>query len=335
LQRRGVEQTLASFVHNRAAEETATPDVLGSWHYGRYLTIVLLVPTLVFVLTFPVGASEGFLGISRRTLWHATHYRFILPPQQNCDVVIAGDSSGMIGVDPHALQARTGWKTCNIALPYIGTALAGTRVLDAYLAHNRPPLFIVFHLSDNHLHSPILKEDNGIVDGWLMVDEHFPLSERLRIFAKHPLDTLRFVTAVWKEFLVTKRILRPDWTRGSYRADMESQIANRGWMAEEGTTPDVVCGWQAPELYTERSYLDSLTAQYTRGGTRGVIWANPARDCDDRIAQYRENARALGLLPTSVYPHALFFDAFHLNAEGAARNAIELGNYLESLQRRH
>jgi hypothetical protein len=140
---------------------------------------------------------------------------------------------------------------------------------------------------------------------------------------------------VWKEFLATRQILRPDWTRGAYRADMQLQIANRGWMAEAGTTPDVVCGWQARELHTERSYLDSLTARYTRGGTRGVIWANPARDCDDHIAQYRENASALGLLPTSVYPRALFFDAFHLNAEGAARNAIELGNYLESLQRRH
>lgn len=279
-----------------------------------------------------MAASEAFLRISRRPLWHAAHYRFILPPQQNCDVVIAGDSSGMIGVDPYALEASTGWKTCNIGLPYDGTALATTRVLDAYLAHNKPPRFIVFHLSENHLHAPILNEDNGIVDGWLMVDEHFPLREKLSIFATHPLDTLRFTTAIWKEFLSTKLLLRPDWTENSYRKDMEAQFADRGWMAEPGTTPDVVCGWQASNIYVERSYLDSLTARYTRGATRTVIWPNPARDCDEHIRQYQENAAALGLPSTRVYSRSLFFDAFHLNTEGAARNAQELGRYLRSLE---
>jgi hypothetical protein len=241
----------------------------------------------------------------------------------------------MIGVDPHALEARTGWKTCNIGLPYIGTALAGTRVLDAYLAQNRLPRFIVFHLSGSHLHAPILDEDNGIIDGWLMVDEHFPPGEKLRIFARHPLDTLRFVAAVWKEFLATKPILRPDWTGGAYRTDIGRQIADRGWMPQQGTTREVVCAWQVSKLQTDRSWLDSLTARYTRAGTRAIIWTNPARDCDDRIAQYQKNARALGLVPTAVYSRTLFADAFHLNTAGAARNATELADYLKSLPPRH
>jgi hypothetical protein len=310
-------------------------DPPGQWHYGRYLAIVLLLPLLAFLVTFPLAASQSFLRISRRTLWHATQYRFILPPQQNCDFVIAGDSSGMIGLDPNVIEARTGWKACNLALPYDNTALAGTRVLDRYLANNKPPRFIVFHFSDNHLRRPILDEDNGIVDGWLMVDEHFPLGEKLRLFAAHPLNTLRFVTAVWKEFMATTPILRPDWSGGAYLRDMKEQIVDRGWLMEQGTTQDVVCGWQAPKVRIERSYLDSLTAQYTRGGTRAVIWANPARDCDVHISQYRENAKALGLPPTAVYDRALFVDAFHLNTEGAARNATELANYLESLQGSH
>ena len=321
---------LASPVH--AEPPTDTPASTGQWHYGRYLALVLLLPLLAFLLTFPLAASQAFLRISRRTLWHAADYRFMQPAQQNCDVVIVGDSSGMIGVDPHALEARTGWKTCNIALPYDNTALAGTRVLDAYLAHNRPPRFIVFHLSDNHLHRPSLNESNGIIDGWLMVDEHFPFEEKLRVFVAHPLNTLRFVTAVWKEFLATQPILRPDWSGNAYRRDMEQQSVQRGWMAEAGTTRDVVCGWQAPELSIEPSYLAWQTAKYTRDGTRAVIWANPARDCDIRIPQYRQNARILSLPPTAVYDRSLFFDAFHLNTRGAARNAMELANYLLSLQ---
>ncbi|HEY3990253.1 MAG TPA: hypothetical protein VGM02_13205 [Acidobacteriaceae bacterium] len=327
---------MPSSVHDGRPAETSSPaDARPAWHFGRYLLIVLLLTVLVVLLTFPLAASHTFLRISRRRLWHAAEYRFQQPPHQDCDVIIAGDSSGLIGVDPNVLQAGTGWKTCNIALPYDNTALAGTRVLDAWLANNHPPRFIVFHLSDNHLHRPIVNEDNGVIDGWLMVDENFPAGEKLRIFVSHPLNTLRFVTAVWKEFLTTKPILRPDWTGGTYRYDMQEQAAQRGWMPERGTFADVVCNWQASDLYIEPAYLIATTAKYTRDGTRAVIWPSPVRDCDARIAQYRKNAQTLDLPQVAVYNRALFFDAFHLNTEGAARNATALASYLLSLEAKH
>jgi hypothetical protein len=314
------------------AEESELPSA-ASHPFRRYLAILLLLPAVVLLLTLPFAASQTFLRISRRPLWHATQYRYILPPQQNCEVVIAGDSSGMIGVDPQVLEARTGWKTCNLALPYVATAVAGTRVLDAYLAHNRPPRFIVFHLSGNHLRHPQIDEDNGIVDAWLMADEHFPAGEAGQLFLTHPRDTLRFVAAVWKEFLATQPILRPDWSGATYRRDMQEQAEERGWMPQRGTTPGVVCGWQASAIHIERSYLDGLAARYSRGATQLVVWANPARDCDQHIAEYRQNAAALGLAPAQVYDRALFFDAFHLNTEGAAQNAAALANSLQSLKR--
>ncbi len=309
---------------------SSQPPGSASPRYGSYLAVLLLIPVLALLLTFPFAASQAFLRISRRPLWHATHYRYIMPPDQDCDVVIAGDSSGMIGVDPHALESRTGWKTCNMALPYVGTAVAGTRVLDGYLAHNRPPRFIVFHLSGNHLRRPRIDEDNGIVDAWLMADEHFAAGEAARLFVTHPRNTLRFASAVWKEFLATQQILRPDWSGAIYRRDMQEQAQERGWMPEHGTTADVVCGWQAAAIYTERGYLDALEAHYTRGQTQAVVWANPARDCDQHIAEYRQNAATHGLAPAQVYDRSLFFDAFHLNTDGAARNATALAAYLES-----
>lgn len=322
---------MATSVHREQAVSASAGEGQGSWHFGRYLALVLLLPLLVFLLTFPLAASQTFLHISRRSLWHATQYRFLLPPQQNCDVVIVGDSTAMIGVDPDALEARTGWRTCNLALPYDNSAIAGTRVLDTYLRRNRAPRFIVFHLSDNHLYRPILNEDNGIIDAWLMADEDFPVGEKLRLFVSHPLHTLRFITSIWKGFLTAKPILRPDWSGGIYRRDMAEQVAERGWMRESGTTPDVVCGWQATEISTDSVYLRAITAKYTHAGTRAVIWASPVRDCDVHIPEYRKDAEEIGLPPTKVYDRALFFDAFHLNTQGAARNATDLANYLLSL----
>jgi hypothetical protein len=319
---------------NAAASNAANTAPGQTPHFHRYLAIVLLLPLVAFLLTFPLAASQSYLRISRRQLWHATHYRFLQAAQQNCDVVIAGDSSGMIGVDPHVIQALTGWTTCNLGLPYVGTALAGTRVLDDFLTHNRPPRFIVFHLSNNHLRRPALDEDNGIVDGWLMVDEHFPFTEKLRIFASHPLNTMRFVSAVWKGLLTTKPILRPDWSGATEREDMARQQAEHGWMPQPGTAAEVVCGWQDRDIHADRGYLDTLIQRYSRGPTHAVIWTNPIRDCDAHISDYRRNAQQLGLRPTEVYDRNLFTDAFHLNTDGAARNAEQLTTYLLSLSNR-
>ena len=296
--------------------------------YGRYLAILLVLPLVGLLITLPIGASKAFLRISRRELWHATHYRFVQPPNQDCDVLIAGDSSGMIGLDPHALQSRTGWRTCNLGLPYVPTAIAGTRVLDAYLSHNRAPRFIVFHLAATHLRAPVMDEENGIVDAWLMADQEFPTAEAARLFVTHPLSTLRFASAVWKEFLATKAVLRPDWTGATYERDMREQAAERGWMKQVGTKPDVVCAWQAPQVNIDRAYLDRLIRRYSNADTTAVVWTNPVRDCDVHIADYRRDAAALGLPPLMVYDRTLFVDAYHLNTVGAAMNASALADYL-------
>ena len=301
--------------------------------YGRYLAVVLLLPLIVLLLTFPLARSQAFLRISRRQLWHATHYRYIAPPHQDCDVVIAGDSSGMFGVDPRAIEARTGWKTCNIALPYVATAVAGTRVLDDYLAQNRPPRFIVFHLSPTHLRPPEMDEENGIIDAWVMAAQEFPAAEAARLFVAHPLSTLRFASAIWKEFLTTKQVLRPDWTGQTFDRDMHAQEEERGWMKQLGTTPKVVCDWQPAKVRNDRRYLDALTTRYSNANTTAVVWTSPVRDCDAHIAEYQRQAAALGLPPVLVYDRTLFVDAYHLNTVGAAKNATSLADYLESRRR--
>lgn len=291
--------------------------------YGVYLLIVLALPLAGLLLAFPIARSQRFLEVSRRQLWHATDYRFT-GEMRDCEVVIVGDSSGMIGVDPQVVEARTGWKTCNLAVPYMVTAVAGTSILDRYLAQNPPPRFIVFHFSSTHLRAPALDEQNGVIDAWLAADERFTPGRALSLFVRHPQDSLYFAAELWQQFLSTNRLLRPDWSGQTYTRDLSAQRAHRGWLAQPGTAWDVVCGWQAPSITVDRSYLDGLIARYTMGGTQVMIWENPSRACDTHIEQYRADDRALGLPPAQVYPIHQFADAFHLNTVGAARNSEAL-----------
>jgi hypothetical protein len=291
--------------------------------YGIYLLVVLLLPLACLLLAFPIARSQRFLEVSRRQLWHATDYRY-MDEMRDCEVVIAGDSSGMIGVDPRVIEARTGWKTCNLAVPYMVTAVAGTSILDHYLAHNPAPRFIVFHFSSTHLRAPALDEENGVIDAWLAADERFTPEQALALFLRHPKSSLYFAAELWRQFLSTNRLLRPDWSGQTYARDLAEQRAQHGWMPQPGTAWDVVCGWQAPSVEVDRRYLDELIARYTKGGTQVLIWENPSRACDTHIERYRADDRAIGLPPPQVYPVGQFSDAFHLNTVGAARNSEAL-----------
>jgi hypothetical protein len=304
--------------------------------YGIYLLIVLALPLACLLLAFPIARTHRFLEVSRRPLWHATEYRFT-GAARDCDVVIFGDSSGMIGVDPAVVEARTGWKTCNLAVPYMVTAVAGTALLDDYLASNRPPRFIVFHLSGTHLRAPEMDELSGVVDAWLTADEHFTPVQMLRLFLRHPADSVYFASELWQQFLSANKLRRPDWTGETYARDMAQQEKDHGWLPQRGTAWEVVCGWQAPTPQFDRRYFDTLIARYskasTQGGTQVVIWANPSRACDVHSEEYRAGARAIGIAPPPVYPNGQFADAFHLNTVGAARNSEALADTMLRMSR--
>ncbi len=291
--------------------------------YAAYLLVLLVLPLACLLLAFPAAHTRFYLKIARRPLWHATDYRFS-GDMHGCDVVIAGDSSGMLGVDTRVIEARTGWKTCDFALPYMVTSVFGTSLLDQYLAHNKAPRFIVFHFSGTHLRPPQMDEPNGTVDAWLAADEHMPLRQALPLFLRHPRKSLVFAVELWHEFLSTNKLLRPDWSRQAYEHDTAQQRALNGWMAQVGTAWEVVCGWQPPAVPYDRQYIQGLISRYSTAETQVIIWENPSRVCDTHIQQYHASERAVGIPQSAVYPINDFTDAFHLNVDGAARNSEAL-----------
>ena len=69
----------------------------------------------------------------------------------DCQVVVSGDSSAMVGVDPGLIRRRTGLNTCNIGEFEGMTILNGTMVVDRYLAQNAKPRFLVFRYTPEDL----------------------------------------------------------------------------------------------------------------------------------------------------------------------------------------
>ncbi len=302
--------------------------------HGMYLAIVLLLPLALFLAAFPIARSDYFLHTSRRMLWHAMAYHMALAPGTNCDVVIFGDSTGLTGLDPRIIEADTGLQTCNLGLPYMAVSATGTRVLDHYLAENRPPQFIVFANHITHLRAPALDELDGVIDGWWFVDRTFPPLQAAKFFLAHPHYSFLFAAEVWQRFTSFKETLRPDFSERTYRKDMSILRANRGFFENDfRETADQICHPLFAMPVYDRGYLEGLKSRYATAQTQVIAYVSPVAGCDARLSDYMDVAHNVGVAPPLVLPANGFADDRHLDWQGTRENSKTLAQELLSSKR--
>jgi hypothetical protein len=299
-----------------------------------YLLIVLLLPILVIAGTFPLARTNWFLHSSSRLLWHAMAQHMDTLPGQNCQVVIFGDSSGMVEVDPDTIQRETGWKTCNIAMPYMVLSATGNLVLDQYLKSNTPPKFIVFSAHAAHLRAPGLDEDGGVIDAWWFVDRYLPPLQAAKFLLRHPRFSFYFAVQVIQDMVAVTQRIRPDFSGRTYRADMLELNRHHGWAQFGGHLGrEATCRNDFALLSPDESYIQSLH-RYDSGRTQVVFYVAPLPDCDPRGAAFGKELRALGWNAPLLLPWTEFSDDRHLDPQGAEVNSRNLAHELLILSHR-
>jgi hypothetical protein len=301
--------------------------------YGRYLLVVLLVPLLALLSAFLLARTDLYLRINPSLLWHGMAEHMDDMAGQNCDVVIYGDSTGMLGLIPSVIQRQTGWKTCNLALAYMAVSATGDLTLRHYLSENRPPKFIVFAIQVAHMRAPALDEDGGAVDAWWFADRYLPPMAAMALFLRHPDFSFLFAARFWQSFTNSAPGYALDYSQRTYRSDLALVRAENGFapflirksLAEICHPAFIV---DAPDP----AYLRSLH-RYERNGTRVLVYLAPVPDCETRAAQFAALARSAGLQPPAVLPAQDFGDPRHLRPEAAVLNSEILARELLALNR--
>lgn len=306
--------------------QAATPRRPRKLQFGLYLLVVLLLPLVVFLSIFVVARTDLFIRTSRRQFWHAMEYQFADRPQP-CDVLIFGDSTGLMGVDPRIIQARTGLSSCNIAIPYLGLATTGNLTLDHYLAHHPPPRFLVIELHPSHLRPPTLDDESGIIDGFLLADRKLPPLAAANFFLHHPKDSFYFAAQLWKELIGFTPSTSPDMSEQSYRTDIARMAAQDGFYASDHPGGNTDCFYQFHAPTFSRSYLQSF-GKYAAHGTQVLFWPSPVRHCDVHLLDYRVGAHFLGLPEPLLLDDPAFSDAQHLSSIGVQLNSEALADEL-------
>lgn len=294
--------------------------------FGLYLVIVLLIPLLAFLSIFAVARTDFFIRTSKRQFWHAMEYQFADRPG-SCDVLIFGDSTALMGVDPRIIQARTGLTSCNIAIPYMGLSTTGNLTLEHYLAHHPAPRFLVIEVHPSHLRPPALDDESGIIDGFLLADRKLPPLTAAKFFLIHPKDSFYFAAQLWKELISFTPSTRPDLSQETYRSDTARLAAQYGFYTTDRPGGNTDCFYQFHAPTFSRRYVQSFD-KYATNGTRVIVWPSPVRHCDVHLRDYDFGTQFLGVPQPLLLEDDAFTDAQHLSAVGVEQNSDALAEDL-------
>ena len=246
----------------------------------------------------------------------------------NCDVVVDGDSSALTGVLPAAIEQRTGLKTCNIAEVAGVKYINGMAELNEYLAHNRPPRYLVLMFVPENLNSPQNWIEVAHFEGWF-----YGLRFRRDAALFHR------ALALPEDFLTSAELgLRTglQWLPYPELPPALGQVRehNGGRMPEPGAVP-MACAPPLAMRTPDPQWLHSLRDSYATTKTRVLIDVTPEPACDPSFAFYAARTGAgvtdnsLATLPFNDYSNT---GRLHASDAGAQIISERIGKQIAALQ---
>ena len=260
------------------------------WRLRLYVAVLVLFPFALILFTFWWVTTDSYLRHVPFPYIADTGYGSKLQ-HADCDIVIDGDSTALVGVLPRIIEQRTGLKTCNIAEVAGIKLVNGMMVLDDYLAHNHHPQYLVFVFAPENLNQPA---------GWTFISDFEGWFYRIRFHrdASFWRRTLRFPDSSFANAELAfrngvewlpKRPLPPALAR-------EREL-NGGHVSESGTAL-THCSGDTIYRLPDPAWLSSLRSTYGVGGTRVLINVMPMPACDEGLPFYR--AHLAGLTDNAV-----------------------------------
>jgi len=257
---------------------TEMPQPKASRNSLRYVALLFFVPLafffcLCFLLpTRWLAARSGDPYLANLGYGASLH-------QSNCDIVLDGDSTAEVGLDPAIFEQQLHLKTCNIAEPDGVRVLNGNAILDQYLAQNAPPRVILFLFNAPNLNPTASPGDIGLFEGF---------SYRMR--QPHAVA-----------FALHHASLALKWIRGGiplvarsliHSQPSPSREATQGRLALEGA-PRHACASLSMPAPPDIAWLNSLRRNYGNARTTVLIDVMPLADCDARFAAMQPHLKGV------------------------------------------
>ena len=263
-----------------------------------YVAILLLAPFLFLAACFALVRSDLFQhhdpNVYLATIGYATKLH-----NSDCQVLIYGDSSALVGVDPATIQRLTGLSACNIAEFAGMTMVNGTFLVDDYLKHNQRPRYLVFLFAPENL-APYPK--------WQYVSSFEAIF--FRIHQGFDRGLFHLLVFHGEDVLSTaESASRYALTWPAYKPLTSSQLhdreTNRGRLSVPGKTL-TECEAVGRLHPPSRAWTNDLRARYGIDGTHVLVDVTPVPTCDPALPIYRTELTP-GIVDNQLHTYPIDF----------------------------
>jgi len=315
---------MSSQTENTEPFESTPGDGSGSrLRFGRYLTWLVGPMIFFYALPFVLLRIPGFEDWGGSTFGPALNFGFKLGGK-DADVVIFGDSSASVGIDPRQVSKELGLRVVNI--PNTGSSLPVTQdlALRHYLQANKPPRMIVFYFTAWDLDYSHPAHEEGGYEGEEMLMTNGSRSEILRFAREHPIDMLLFPFQFFSANPpAVARAIGRHQRRGASVADalgFFDPMPNRSPM-------DAPCTFEKAILNQERTEtVRRLAETYRTKATLVLVYIAPIPICTNSDVFIKRSYGAVtGAPPAEMSPSAFKSDGSYSHVvAGAVPEATEL-----------
>jgi len=293
-----------------------------------YLLIIVILPLLLLLSAFLIVPTRWYDLHSGNTYLPNIGYGAGLS-NRDCQVLIYGDSSAMVGLSPTLIQQQTGLTTCNIAEFEEITLISHTLLIDMFLQHNPRPRFIVFLYAPEDL--SVTNDWNsfhvGTFEGVTFMLEHARNFKAAWLLATHP-DT----TLAWAEGGLRLALEHLHSRPTSYAVAHLRETTNGRLPVD--TEHSAQCDGIAHDRLPDPAWINQLRQRYGTDGTRVIVDATPTVSCDPSLLFFQQHVN--GLVDNSPYepiPISSYSSdgRLHANRQGSELLSAMVGKQIVNL----
>ena len=225
--------------------------------------------------------------------------------KDNARIVIFGDSSAMLGIDPARISDTLGLKTVNLPNTIGSLPVTGDAALRDYLAKNAPPQLIVFYFAPWNLDFSHQPKSPLIFEGEEMLFRHGTAAEIRSFVASHLQAALEF------PFQFYRAVPKRDWVLGALRHEKRDAIvaASGGHMDYPGTGARQNSRCVFPDQYVNTSRYDTvarLAERYRTPKTKVLVYLSPIPACRNAQVLLTRSYRSVPAAPPRLVPTEQF-----------------------------
>lgn len=279
-----------------------TPAPQGRARYLRYFLAATVVPLIAWCVAFPLVCSRSY------EQWGETQWGPVLEfPYEagtpNADVVIFGDSSAFLGIDPRLLNAELGIHSVVLPSTVGSLPVIGDTPLRYYLAHHKQPRLIVLYFSTwnldfNHM------APGRLFEGEEMMLRHGSAAQIAHYELSHPIEFIAFPIRLYSTF--GQKMMKGILHHQSRAEDAAAALGHAPYLEPFGPL-DAAC--EIPAAFVGQhgdGTVAQLKQRYQTPGTQVMVYLAPVPACANSGSIRSRSFASLGAAAPAVLPPADF-----------------------------